>query len=75
MSEFVYIHRPKMRIDNRITERSTFHMMDDADSDMSQCGAVRVGEDGYIHVHKDRKLLLSMTCNNCLNKIIVTTKR
>jgi hypothetical protein len=78
-SKFTYIHRPKSKVEyqgkTRWIEPSTFHLVDEADRDLSRCGAVRVGEEGYIHVDKDYKLLMSMTCNNCLNKVIVTTKR
>ncbi len=73
--KFDYIYRPKMKLGDRVTVASTYHMVDKEDSDLARCGAVRAGEDGYTVVHKDRKLLLSMTCSNCLNRVIVTTKR
>ena len=75
MTKFTYIQRPSHRMGARWVESSVLHLGDEADRDLSRCGMVRVGEDGYIHVDKDRKLLLSMTCNNCLNRVVVTTKR
>ncbi len=74
-SKFTYIQRPRSKVGKRHVDPSTFHLVDKADRDLSRCGMVRVGEDGYIHVDRDFKLLLSLTCNNCLNRVIVNTKR
>ncbi len=68
--KFRYIRRPKMKVGKRYRPASTYHQTKDGET--SKCGGVRVGDKGFELVERERKVLLSMTCSNCLNNIVVS---
>ncbi len=66
-----YIHRRSGRVDDRHVEASVYHRIDAQDGVSSLCGAVKAGVSGYEIIFKEKQLLLSRLCNNCIRGITV----
>jgi hypothetical protein len=66
-----YIHRRKGKIDGVYVAASVYHRIDAQTGLTSLCGAVRAGAAGYEIIIKDKPLLQSRLCNNCLRGITI----
>ena len=65
-----YVFRRSGKVNDRYVRASVYHRIGE-DGLTALCGAVKAGENGYEIVIKDKPLLQSRLCNNCLRGITV----